>query len=608
MLIKCVLVCFLVVLIEAASAQEYRWQQRVEYTMDVSLDVNTHRLNGRQHLIYHNNSGDTLSRLYYHLYFNAFQPGSMMDMRSRTVADPDPRIRDRIAKLHESEIGYQRIKSLLQDGHPTTFLVNGTLLEVILPRPVLPHTKTTLVMEFEAQVPVQIRRSGRNNKEGIAYSMTQWYPKLAEYDFTGWHINPYVAREFHGVWGDFNVTITIDPDFTVAGTGVLQNPDLAGHGYESAGTKTKRRREAITWNFVARNVHDFAWAADPDYKHVKTTVPGGPEIHFFYQDNGKTKAWDDLPGITVKFFQFMNTTIGNYPYETYSVIQGGDGGMEYPMCTLIVGEGKPASTISTVFHEVAHSWFQGVLASNEAAYGWMDEGFAQFIQAEAKATLMGDTQPFAKIYSDYTRMATAGEEEPMSQYSDHFVTNDAYKIAAYYKGCILLNQLRYIIGEKKFWQGMRSYYETWKFRHPEPIDFVRIMEKISGMQLKWYFNNWIHTTKQIDYTVMGMEVTADSSLVRLVRKGELAMPVDLLVTYHDGSSETFYIPLNETFGSKEPVSGSWIECRPWSWVNPRYDLVINHRGKRIVSLEIDPSKRMADVNPDDNIFGSAPRP
>lgn len=598
MLIICILWFFAIAIVETTNAQEHRWQQRVDYTMNVTLDVNTHKLSGTQKVVYHNNSPDTLIRIYYHLYFNAFQPGSMMDVRSRHIKDPDPRVADRISNLNEDERGYQKITSLRQDGTPLFHKTLGTVLEVALARPLMPGTTTTLDMEFEAQVPLMIRRAGRDSKEGIAYTITQWYPKLAEYDYAGWHINPYIAREFHGVWGNFAVNITIDPRFVVAGTGVLTNADTIGYGYESPGAKPRRHRKPVTWRFVADNVHDFAWAADPDYTHLRHRADGGPDLHFFYQANEKTKSWENLPAITAKFFEFMNTKVGPYPYPVYSVIQGGDGGMEYPMCTMVVGEGKPASTISTVFHEVAHSWFQGVLANNEGAYAWMDEGFAQFVQMEAKRDILGDTDPFGIMYAGYAAFALSGQEEPMTQYADFFTTNDAYKIAAYYKGCIMLNQLRYIVGEEAFWAGMRTYYASWKFRHPEPADFIRIMEKASGMQLKWYFNYWVGTTKYIDYSVRGVESGRGNSVVYLTRKGELPMPVDLEVAYADGSRELIHIPLNETFGTKK--GDMTVAPKAWDWVDPHYTLEVSHPGKQIVRLEIDPLKQMADVIPDDN--------
>ncbi|MFM7855216.1 MAG: M1 family peptidase, partial [Flammeovirgaceae bacterium] len=223
----------LLIKITLSFAQPNYWQQRVEYTMDVKLDVATHRMAGTQKLVYYNNSPDTLTKVYYHLYFNAFQPGSMMDVRSRNLPDPDRRVMDRISKLKEDEIGYQHIQLLKQDGKELLFKISGTVMEVTLNKPLLPKTKTNFEMKFESQVPLQIRRSGRNNREGIAYSMTQWYPKIAEYDYQGWHAYPYVAREFHSVWGDFDVKITLDPKFVVGGTGKLQNANQIGHGYEN---------------------------------------------------------------------------------------------------------------------------------------------------------------------------------------------------------------------------------------------------------------------------------------------------------------------------------------------------------------------------------------
>ena len=158
----------LTITILECSGQDLRWQQRVAYTMNVSLDVSTHKVSGTQKLIYFNNSPDTLFKVYYHLYFNAFQPGSMMDVRSRSISDPDRRIMDRISKLSDSEIGYQHILSLQQDGKDVHTVVKGTILEVTLFKPILPRSRTIFDMKFESQVPIQIRRSGRENKEGIA--------------------------------------------------------------------------------------------------------------------------------------------------------------------------------------------------------------------------------------------------------------------------------------------------------------------------------------------------------------------------------------------------------------------------------------------------------
>lgn len=585
-------------------AQDYRWQQRVEYTMKVALNVKTHKVTGAQQLIYHNNSGDTLTKVYYHLYFNAFQPGSMMDVRSRNLPDPDQRVMDRISKLTEGEIGYQHILSLKQDGADAKYQVEGTILTVYLPKPILPNTKTSFNLEFEAQVPIQIRRSGRDNKEGIAYSMTQWYPKMAEYDYQGWHADQYVAREFHGVWGDYDVSITLDPTFTIGGSGILQNANEIGHGYEDEGVKVKQSKKDLTWHFIAKNVHDFAWTADPEYDHTRIKVPNGPELHFFYQPGEKTTAnWTKLKEYAVKHFEFMNKTFGVYPYSSYSIIQGGDGGMEYPMCTLILGEGSFNGLVGVTAHEASHAWFQGVLGTNESLYPWMDEGYTSFASSESMANLFDRKEdPHKGSYSGYFKLIERGLQEPLGTHSDHYNTNSAYGTAAYSMGAIFLQQLKYIVGEDVFYPGMRRYFNTWKFKHPEPNDFVRVMEKESGLQLHWYYRYWILTTKHIDYGIESTKDNQGKTEVTLKREGTFPMPIDLLVTYNDGSKEMFYIPMNEMLGSKaqEDKSVKWTPLDTWNWVNPTYTLSIGKPTSQIESMEIDPGQRMADINRDNN--------
>ncbi|MEQ8364951.1 MAG: M1 family metallopeptidase [Cyclobacteriaceae bacterium] len=585
-------------------AQDYRWQQRVEYKMNVALDVKTHKVTGDQELVYHNNSNDTLRKVYYHLYFNAFQPGSMMDVRSRNLPDPDGRVMDRISKLKKEEIGYQQVLSLKQDGQDTKYQIDGTILTVYLAKPIMPHSKSLFTMKFEGQVPVQIRRTGRDNKEGIAYSMTQWYPKLAEYDFQGWHLDQYIAREFQGVWGDYDVTINIDPKFTIGGSGVLQNPNEIGHGYEDDGVKIKKSKENLNWHFVAKDVHDFAWTADPDYVHTKAQVPGGPELHFFYQPGEKTtENWTNLKEYAVKHFQFMNETFGKYPYPVYSVLQGGDGGMEYPMCTLVTGERKFTSLVGVTAHEAAHAWFQGVLGNNEPLYPWMDEGYTSFASSESMAYLFDQKDdPHSGSYSGYFKLIERGLQEPLGTHSDHYNTNSAYGTAAYSMGAIFLQQLKYIVGEDVFYPGMRRYFNTWKFKHPEPNDFVRIMEKESGLQLHWYYRYWILTTKHIDYGIESAKDDQGKTEVTLKRAGTFPMPIDLLVTYKDGSKEMFYIPMSEMLGGKgqEDKSIKWSPMEMWNWVNPTYTLAIGKPASQIESMEIDPSQRMADINRDNN--------
>lgn len=593
---------------EVFSQRPY-WQQHISYQMEVDMDVNTHRFEGTQHLVYKNNSPDTLRRAFYHLYFNAFQPGSMMDVRSRTIADPDRRVRDRIFQLAPHEIGYQEIHELKQDDMACTYKVVGTILEVDLAKPILPGEETVFNMVFEGQVPVQIRRSGRNNKEEIAYSMAQWYPKLCEYDDQGWHPNPYIGREFYGVWGDFDVKITIDSSFVVAASGYLQNPESIGHGYLPKGKKLKRpKSDKLTWHFVAPNVHDFLWAADPDYTHTTFQVPDGPLLHFFFQDNAFTEPWHELPAYAVKAFQYISEHFGKYPYDKYSIIQGGDGGMEYPMATLITGHRPLRSLVSVTVHEALHSWYQMVLGTNESLYPWMDEGFTSYASNLTMNHLFPpskpDKQSHASRYTKYFTVVDDGEEEPMSMHSDHYHLNRAYSMSAYSKGAITLAQLGYIMGEETRDRALLRYFNTWKFKHPTPDDFLRIMEKESGMVLDWYLENWMNTTRTIDYGIQRVRGNSDSTEITIERVGEMMMPIDLLVTYKDGTKEIHYLPLRMMRGSKpnentDPMTAR-VEHEAWPWTHPVYEVGIARDVNDIKSIEIDPSMRMADVDRDNN--------
>ena len=580
-----------------------RWQQRVEYQMDIDFDNKNHQFKGKQKLTYTNNSPDTLTRVFYHLYYNAFQPGSLMDVRSRWIVDPDSRVRDRIYKLQANEIGYQKVNALKQDGQVVSYVIEGTILEVTLAKPILPNKKAVFEMDFEAQVPTQIRRTGRNNSEGIDYSMSQWYPKLCEYDYQGWHSNPYVGREFHGVWGDFEVKISLDSSYVMGATGYLQNPQEIGKGYETQGQKVKRpNTPKLTWHFKAPDVHDFAWGADPDYVHTMAEVDG-IALHFFYQkDRTETvKAWKELPKYAINAFQFMNKTFGKYPYKQYSFIQGGDGGMEYPMATLMMGDNGLGSTVGTAVHELIHSWFQGVLATNESLYAWMDEGFNSY----AGNLFKGGELPHEGNYENYFNIVQRGIEEALTTHADHFNTNSAYSMSAYSKGCVFLAQLGYVVGEANLSKIMLQYFNTWKMKHPDANDFIRVAEKVSGLELDWYKEYFVQSTHTIDYGIKYVEpATERSTYITIERIGRMPMPLDVEITYKDGTKEQIYIPLDLLRGEKPTEVGNRNVKPDWGWVYPTYRFEISHAMQDIKTIEIDKSMRMADIQRKNNRYPS----
>lgn len=554
------------------------WQQHVDYKMNVDVDVKTYRYQGTQELVYTNNSPDVLKNVYYHLYFNAFQPGSEMDVRSRTIADPDARVGDRISQLKPSEIGYLKALSLKQNGVALKYETVGTVLEVKLAKPIQPGERTTFEMRFKGQIPLQIRRSGRNNKEGVALSMAQWFPKMAEYDFEGWHADPYIGREFHGVWGHFDVTLSLDKNYVVGGTGYLQSELIKG---------TKK-----TLHYLAPNVHDFTWAADPDFIHDTIQMPDGPTLHFYYKKtlSDQMRAnWRSLQSKTIELMRYFNEHIGQYPYDQYSVIQGGDGGMEYAMCTLITGNRSFGSLVGVTAHELAHSWFQFLLATNESKHEWMDEGFTSYISGLAMNYIMDQDEashPLESAYKNYIYLANSGKEQPLTTHADRYAYNQSYGLSAYSKGAVFLAQLGYVIGDENLKKTIKKYFTDFSFKHPTPLDIIRTAEKISELELDWYLIDFAQTTNTIDYRIQSVE----GKTITLERIGLMPMPLDLSVTYKDNSMEQFYIPLQMMRGEK-PTTATIL--KDWAWAYPEYTFKTK---KPVKHIEIDPKGLLADVD------------
>ena len=599
------------------SAQPDRWQQRVSYKMNVDVDVNTNRFIGTQKLEYTNNSPDKLDRVFFHLYWNAFQPGSAMDVRSQQLGkiivnkrpDWDSRVKDRISKLSPSEIGYQKIKSLKVNGVEQHLKLHGTILEVNLTKPILPKSKVNFEIVFEAQVPVQIRRSGRDNAEGVRYSMSQWYPKMCEYDYEGWHPTPYVAREFYGVWGDYDVTIKIDKSYKLGGTGVLQNANEIGWGYDKPGTSLKNIPSANrTWHFVGKNIHDFVWAADPDYEHL-VRKEDGVTLHVIYKNaDSMQQKWETVANAAVIVLPYMQKRFGKYPYPQYSFIQGGDGGMEYPMATLLRGPG-----LGGVFHEWMHSWYQMMLGTNESMYPWMDEGFTTFAEGEVTAyydKIKGiepadeeDKLPLnhASSYGNYYFLVKQKLDEPLTTHSDHYNTNFGYNINSYSKGDMFLEQLGYIVSDSVRDKILLQYYKLWRFKHPNASDFMKVAQDVSGIQLDWYKEYWINTTKTIDYSIDSLWSENGVSKIRLRRIGQMPMSIDLQLTFKDSSKEIHYVPLDLMFGDKPAENRETrVIHDAWNWTNPTYTVEFNHPLTDLVLAEIDPTERMADVDEKSN--------
>lgn len=585
-----------------ATAQNGYWQQHVDYVMSIDVDVENFTYSGEQSLIYTNNSPDTLQRVFYHLYYNAFKPGSGLEAVSRNAYSDKRNMSRNLLSLDKDDWGDVKVLSLKQDGVLITHTTKETILEVALASPLLPGKSTTLDMSFFVKVPAVVRRAGKNNADGVAFSMAQWYPKLCEYDDQGWHANPYLGREFYGVWGDFDVTINIDKNYTVAASGYLQNPEKIGHGYADLDPEVTHE-EKISWRFIAPDVHDFSWAADPEYIHDVVPIKNGPVMHFFYKNQAPyLKSWKEFQPYAVEFLTFFSDNIGKYPYKQYSVIMAGDGGMEYAMCTFITGSGYSdyRRLLGVTSHEIAHTWFQFLLATNESKHAWMDEGFTSYIDDAAlnSALSLNKTVPNDGAYIDYVNWVSKGLEEPLTTHADRFKFNQGYGTSSYDKGSIFLSQLGYIIGEENLYKTMQLYFKRWAFKHPRPYDFIRCAEKVSGLELDWYLMDWAQTTKQIDYQINSIIGEGSKTKIVLKRGKQMPMPIDVLVRFKNGTSQLYNIPLTMMRGHR-PLEGAKL-LESWSWAQPYYVFEINVSKEALLEVVIDPLGFTADVNRKNN--------
>jgi aminopeptidase N len=376
---------------------------------------------------------------------------------------------------------------------------------------------------------------------------------------------------------------------------------------------------------MAGNVHDFVWAADPEYLHVTKKLKGnGPVIHVLYKNPAKiaqTDAdWNKVADAAGQVLPFMEMKFGRYPYPQYSFIHGGDGGMEYPMATLLVGPG-----LGTVFHEWMHSWYQMMLGTNESMYAWMDEGFTEYaadlVEAYYRETvtrkeLAGNKAALAQLdssaavlplehsgnYSNYYYLAQSPWQEPLTTHADHFNSNFGYSISSYSKGCVFLEQLGYITGAAVRDSILLAYYRNWRFRHPGAADFIKVAENLSGMKLDWYQEYWCNTTKTIDYAIDSLWEEGGVSKLRIKRIGQMPMPIDVQLDFSDGKSALHYVPLNLQYGAKPAESEALSRTvhEPWRWTHPTYVITFSQRLATLKRVQIDPTKRMADVDQRNN--------
>ncbi len=581
-------------------AQGGYWQQKVEYNIDATLDDKKGILTGSEKLTYFNNSPDDLKEIYFHIYWNAFQLNSHAVQHNIEMGDPETvKMLNGLSKKDE---GYIKIIAITVDGVSYTPMLFESIAQVKLNKSIGAGASGNIEIIFESLVPSCINRAGKNNTAGTNFTFTQWYPKICRYDKQGWHTDQYLGREFAGTFGKFDVNITCNKDLTVAGTGILTNKKYKESGWESTtGTADIDKKNLTTWKFTADNVHDFAWAAEDEWYHTSQKIDD-VEFHYFYHNTDEFKApWSTLTLFWADAYAICKKEFGIYPYPQFSFIQAGEGYMEYPMCTML--EAGREDFFSNACHEFMHNFFYGIYGTDENLYHWMDEGLTSYGEARLSTVVTKNKEnPATEPALVYKWIRTQYAEEPVATHANFFATDYAYYNGAYYKGQLFAELIRYMIGDSVMNAGFKRYYQNWKFKSPEPNDFVKNFEDASGMELTWFQNYWLNTNQTVDIDIDSVTFKGNDAYMVFSRSG-IPLPVEFMAEMKDGTKKYFYIPIDLTNNGKTNFNKPTTLLPYWSAAEKKYRVLVKDLRKASVSkFVIDPDGFMPDIKPANNTF------
>ena len=572
------------------------WQQEVDYVIHAALNPENHELTGRESIRYVNHSPDDLPYLWLHLEQNACQANSV----SNSLKQPPLVFLGAIFDFScQGFIGGITLESVTLGGQNLSHSVYGTTMRIDLEKPLASGEELTFEIAWRFIIPPYgLARMGR---DGTLYEMAQWFPRLAVYDdVRGWNSEPYIgAGEYYLEYGDYDVTLTLPSEYIVAATGDLQNPDqvltrdqrlrlqramtesapVAIITQSEAGDPSKTRPAptgTLDWHFTAETVRDFAFAASPDFRWDATSWEG-IRIEALYRDGAAN--WEEAILMSRESIKYFSEPWYPYPYSHATTIEGPIEGMEYPMLTFVPAMDAREDLHWVVAHEFGHEWFPMLVGSNERFYPWMDEGFNTFIDLEGAAQYFEGTDYGKSIewnpLAIYAENAIAGEEQPMifraAEQSNLFWT-------AYQKPALMLQLLRHeVLGPERFDFAFSGYIEAWANKHPTPTDFFRFMKDASGMDLDFYWRQWVMTAARLDQAVVSVSSVSSegTSEIVLVNNESMVMPVEMKIDFEDGTHTTLRFPVE-----------MWNQGPRFTYnlVDPR----------QIVRLTLDPRERYPD--------------
>jgi hypothetical protein len=582
---KTIISCIVFFFFFLSHAQKTYWQQRVDYSILATVKDASDQLVGEETLIYENNSPDTLKEVYFHLYWNAFKK------ESHAFED------NKIGSSAGVDFGEMNIESIVVDNELHNMQVFESIGQVKLKKYILPGNSCTLKIRFNSIIPSCINRAGKDNNAGTDYTYTQWYPKICRYDQMGWHTDPYFGREFAGTFGKYNVEILCDKSFVVAGTGQLLNKKYTENDWEETAGE-KQQNGLVSWKFYGENIHDFAFAMDKDWIHKNIKIDD-ISFNFFYHED-YSEMWESLMKKWPKAYEICKTEFGKYPYPQFSFIQAGEGYMEYPMCTML--ESSRSDFFNTACHEFMHNYFYGIFGTDENLYHWMDEGITCYAEERISNINGSANNPASGAISNYKWISSSYDEEPISTAANHFSSDYPYYNAAYFKGQLFPEIIRYMIGDSLMQVGFSRYYAKWKFKHPEPNDFVKTFEDVSQMELTWFQNYWLNTTKKIDFSIDTVSKQKDGIKIRFTKQG-IPMPLEFSIKLKNGKVIYYYIPLDLTNNIKTNFNRPTQVLEKWSCGSSAYEFTLKDiKLREIEEIKLDPDSILPDFDQEKNLY------
>jgi hypothetical protein len=570
-----------------AASQSY-FQQETNYKIHVTLNDVKHELNGFESIDYINNSPDTLMFLYFHLWPNAYSNNKtalarqIFNMKGKAKLFNDEELRGYIDSL-DFEADGEKIKWYLLPESPDICMINFN-------EPLNTGDTVIITTPFHVKIPEGV--TSRLGHIGESYQISQWYPKPAVYDRSGWHQMPYLDQaEFYSEFGRFEVSITLPSNYIVGATGILQNEDekrfLDKLASDPSSGKAIYYREADfppsskeikTLNYIENNIHDFAWFADKRFHVLKGRVKlpcSGREVTTYAMfTNKEAHLWWNALSYINSAISYFSGCIGDYPYDVFTAVQStlnSGAGMEYPGLTVIGPAGDPYLLDQVIAHEICHSWFYSSLGSDERRFPFMDESIASayesrylnekypdkklwelsFRNRKLAEFLKIDEIPAQRIGElEWLVPARRNQELPVNLAATDY-NSDNYGSIIYSKAAQGFNYLRAYLGDSLFDTIIHDYYGKWKNKHPQPEDLRAVFEENTAKDLEWFFDDFLGTTKRLDYKI----IRSENNRLLIKNNGELNGPFYLMKTKGDIVNS---VQWEDGFNGKK-----WIDV-PWT--------------------------------------------